>query len=303
MPIFNAEEILNELEIEFEKEALTAIGFQKYTLSLLPELDGSPNDLTKFCNALTLLNLNKTTFEETAVAIIKTKLKGVARSFIGTETTITAVIEKLKTSIKPQSTKEIRAKLAAVRVHKNETAYMKEVEEICGLLKQSYIHEGVPAEKAEEYCASAATDVLVANTRVEDQNILKANNFTTVNEALAKYATTITDKVNTASVNYYRRGQNNKRGEFENRAGYNQRGYNRGYNRGYHRGYNRGGRYNYNNGDRGNGNYRGNGRGNERGNRRNFFFIQDQSQEQGNWSQNNNNNNNRQELRRYQDQE
>lgn len=106
---------IEEEEIIDENMALTSIEFQKYALSLLPEYDGSPSELIRFIDALTLLNLNKSTHEEVAIAIIKTKLKGMARALITTESTIEQIKDTLNNSIKPDSSNTVIMKMKAVK--------------------------------------------------------------------------------------------------------------------------------------------------------------------------------------------
>lgn len=113
---------------------------------MVPEFDGSHENLTRFIDALELLDDNKQTFEASAIRLIKTRLIGTARSHITNETTIQAIITTLKNNVHPESTKVISAKLMCYKQgNKNAHNYMKEVENITNSLKKAYLTEGVSA--------------------------------------------------------------------------------------------------------------------------------------------------------------
>ncbi|XP_039228381.1 putative uncharacterized protein DDB_G0284213 isoform X2 [Drosophila yakuba] len=261
-------------QIEFKPEpitisemAQTVTEFIRLATSLIPEFDGRHENLQSFLDALGLLDSLKGAHETTAVSLIKTKLKGLARNLISNEQTINEIIAQLSTAVKGESVEVISAKLLNLQ-QKNKTAnqYTQEVEKLTKALEGAYISEGISQSIANKYSTTAAVKAMTQNCSIDKVKlIMQAGTFTNMNEAISKFVnscTEITGQSNT--VLHYRRGANNN-----NRGG---RGYNRDRNN-YHN-YNRGSSYNNNNY-----NYRGGRRG------------QNQGRGRVNSNQSNNNNN------------
>ena len=108
--------------------AQTVVEFIKLATSLIPEFDGRQENLQSFLDSLNLLDTLKGTHEQTAISLIKTKLKGNARNFISNEQTIAAIITTLSSVVKGESVEVISAKLLNLQ-QKNKTAnqYTQEV--------------------------------------------------------------------------------------------------------------------------------------------------------------------------------
>jgi hypothetical protein len=246
-------------------DPLTQTQFITTYLKVIPEFDGTPENLLRFVDACEFVNDNKEGFENVAVRLIKTKLSGSARSFITTETTITEIINKLKTSIKPETTKVVTAKLMSLKQgNKSAADYVKSIEEMTASLKRAYISEGVSADLAESYTTDTVVKSITSNTTNEKlRTILQAGDFKNINEVNTKFLTISTDTANKAQIlnfrgyrnrnNYSRNTYRGNRGNFNNRRG-NYQGYGYGNNNSY-----------YNNNNRNNSNYRGQSRNNYRG--------------------------------------
>lgn len=79
---------------------------------------------------------------ETTVRLIKTKLGVVARNHITNEDTIRKNIDKLKASIKADSSKVVSAKLMSLKQeNKTPNDFIRDVEDMTELLHVAYINE------------------------------------------------------------------------------------------------------------------------------------------------------------------
>jgi hypothetical protein len=254
---------------------LTAIDFQSYAVKVIPEFDGSPGELQRFLDALVLVDLNKADFEAQAVAIIKIKLKGTARSFITQENTIAQIRDKLKATVKSESSKSIISKMQSVKPQNKSTCqYVKDVEELCASLKRTYMEEGLNPEMAEKYTANEAVKSMTeASSDPSMKIIMTAGEFSTVTDVVAKYVHAMNSKQNIAQANVNFIGS---RGRGRGRG----RGYRNGYNNNWNNGWNNNtwtngwNNNNWNNGwrtqrSRGRGRGRGNGGQNTGGQRSN----------------------------------
>lgn len=173
-----------------EGEMADPLAFANFVARVVPPFDGEPESLQAFEDALSLVALktNDTNVEE-AVLIIKSKLKGTARSFITNEATVAGILNTLRANIKCESSVAALAKLESVKGTTKTCDYLKDLENLCGALKRAYIAEGVSAQLAEKYTAQNAQKVL-ANKALTDQvkTIIKAGQFSEVSEVLSKYA-------------------------------------------------------------------------------------------------------------------
>lgn len=220
---------------------------------LLPEYDGKFENLQRFIDACELMDDGVGNHMGVAVRLIKAKLGVSARSFITNEDTIKKILDKLRGSIKADSSKVVSAKLMSLKQgNKSPNDFMKEVEEMTELLNVAYINEGMPPALAESQSVDYAARSLIANvSNPQIKTVLQSADLKTVNDISTKYLSVATDQATNKAQVFY-----NKR--------FNKRGY-RGRGRKY---------FNNNNsfrGGYGNGSYRGNnrGRGNFRGNRGN----------------------------------
>ena len=184
---------------------LTNIEFQSYAGRIIPEYDGSPAELLRFIDALELVAENVETYEATAVKLIKTKLKGKARSLIINEKSIMEIIETLKTQIKSESSESIIGKIMNVKsINKSSNSYVKELEDLSIMLKRAYITEGTTLPLAEKYTTQQLVTSLKSNTHnSEVKTVMRAGTYNTVQEALTKYSQVTSEKDN-VTINYYK---------------------------------------------------------------------------------------------------
>lgn len=113
----------------------TPVEFLKLASSLIPEFDGKAADLQGFIDALNLVDSLKGSHEEIAVSLIKTKLKGYARSLISNERSVPAIINTL---------------------YKIQIQYTREVHKLTKSLERAYINDGLTPELARKYSETLA---------------------------------------------------------------------------------------------------------------------------------------------------
>lgn len=244
--------------------AQTVVQFLGTASKIIPEFDGKPENLQSFLDALTLLDALKETHEATAVIFIKTRLKGTARNLISTETTIQAIIARLRSTVKAEDVSVLTAKLMNIRQQgKTATSYVKEIEDLTKSLQGAYISDGLSLETAEKYATQAAVKAVTVNARDEKvRTIIQAGQFTNMDQLVTKFVSTCTD-INGQSNsilhygnkrgnrgNYRGRGNRNGRGNGQSRNSeyYNNGNNNRNYNRDNNRGRGRNGHWNSRNG-------------------------------------------------------
>lgn len=227
------------------------------------------------------------------VDFVKGRLEGKAREVITDDiTTIEALIKKLKETIRPENSKIIEGRMAAVRYsYSKQKEFVKETEELADALRRTLIIEGMSPDKANEItvdrtiqlCRKSATSDIV-------KSILGSVKFDTAKDVVAKLITSNDECVKDKQILRYQkdnhRGQS--RGRFARGRGY-QNNYN---NRGpgnYYRNYNN---YNNNNAFRGRGGTRsrGNGYGGRKFYPNNRYQGQQQQSNNGGWRVNQNQN-------------
>lgn len=97
------------------KMSLSVTEFFGLSAKLLSEFGGKPEHLQAFIDALHIVDSIRDIHEAVAVNVIKTKLKGTARTLISTEQTIDAIVERLKISVKGKSTEVLTAKILNIK--------------------------------------------------------------------------------------------------------------------------------------------------------------------------------------------
>jgi len=230
----------NELQVKKDQENLTnfnmplsAPEFFNLASKIVPaEFDGSEDKLTSFLDALTLLKANVETHEGNAVAYVKTRLTGKARSIVGESTTLEEINLKLKNGIKSESSQSVTSKLLNLKQRYNDTKYVTEIESLTHKLKQAYISEGVPENVAENYTTNTTVKALSANATSEKVKIImEAGNFHTVQEAVQKFVNVSAENAASATVLYTNRGQNRgrPRNNYRGRRTFEYRGRNSSY--------------------------------------------------------------------------
>lgn len=235
---------------------------------------GDPLALTSFIDSVKLLQTLATSdaLRTFLVAFLKTKIDGRAREFISeTDTTVAAILGKLRENIKPDNSKVIEGRILSLKLStSNQEEFAAKAEELSEAFRRSLVMEGVTPTKANEMSVDKTVELCRANARSDlVKSVLEATAFANPKDVIAKLLTQVdkaknenqilaykkmTDRNKNFGQNYNRhRGRGNRGG----RGGNNSRG-------GYHNGNgnNNGNNYNNNNNNNRGGNHR---RGGNRG--------------------------------------
>jgi len=155
----------------------------------IPEFNGQKIHLQRFITALKLVYLTKGTFEDLAVEVIKSKIIGSTLYKVQNETTINSIIKKLQDTIVGETSDVVKAKMAkTTQKGKTDDKFTTVVDNLRKLLEASYIDEGLPAEHADKFSTKEAMIAMVKyceHGRLK--TILKAGNFSSMNEAVTMY--------------------------------------------------------------------------------------------------------------------
>lgn len=214
---------------------MTPIEFINTATKLLPEFDGKIENLSKFINAIDLLETIKETHENIAISLIKTKLTQSASTLITDESTIQAIKSKLLANVKYESPQSISARLNTVKQHnKSDSDFAKEIETLSLQLEQAFIADGLTPALAKSYSTQHAVKTMKTNAKSEEVKLLmRAGQFPTVGDAITKFLELSSESSGTLQVNYINKFRNSNvryRGR-GNRSHRGQRGFsNRNYN-------------------------------------------------------------------------
>lgn len=217
----------------------TVANFLTSAAKLLPDFDGTYVNLQRFIDAINLVNLIKSTYEDVAVNLIKSKLTGTARNLITTENTIVEIIAKLKSSIKAEDAQAVIAKLVNAKQNNKPTnEYVQEIETLAKQLEMAYISDGLPSEIAKKYSTQTAVKSLTKNAKSDKAKLLlQAGTFNQLSDVVTKFVELSNESEDVFRVNMvrYKPNYRNNRNQNSNRGSskYNYRV--------------RGGRYNNNN--------------------------------------------------------
>lgn len=246
--------------------------YVKQVSSSIPEFDGKKLSLNRFLTALRIVERTKGDQESLAVEVIKSKITGPILYKVQDETTISAIITKLKGNVKGESPDVLKAKLYNIK-QKGKTAsqYTVEIDNLRKQLEAAYIDDGLDPDNAEKFSTKESISAMTKNCEHDKLRIiLEAGNFVTFNDVMGKYIHCSTEMTGSASTVLYHRGRgrgNNyhytQRGRPNGRGNYNQnyQQYNSS-NRGPYRGNARGNNRGRNNSNRGNNHNNGNNQGN-----------------------------------------
>lgn len=200
------------------------------------------------------------------------KIEGKARNCIPTDcNNIESLIQALKSRIKPETSKVLESRLAAVRFDNMKlTTFSDEVEAIADKLTNALIVEGVSNAKALEM----TVDKVVATCRMSARNdlvksVLASSKFDHPKEVLSKFITEIADEQKDNQILAFRNSRQN-----------------------FHRGNNRGNFRGRGSGYRGNRNAFYNSNGNFNNNNGDYYHNNNSGYYNGDNNDNNNNNNN-----------
>lgn len=265
----------------------TAIEFMNAYSKIIPEFNGSIDKFQSALDALALVHTNVGDHTVTAVSMIKSKFTGKARTCIlDTDDTVLKIIDRLKLSIKGETSESIIAKIHNVKQKdKSANKYVNEIEELTESLKTSYINEGVPPQLSEKYSTQQAVIAMKHNASNDKVKfVMEAGKFESLDEAVAKFVSTNNEALTNNSVMYV--SQNRTYSKF-NKRNYNNNstqgyGFNRNSNNhrgGHFRGYNNRGNSNGNRYQNNYNNYNNFSRGNNRGYRRGNYNNNYQNRE------------------------
>lgn len=242
--------------------------------------DGDPTALDCFIDALELLkDLCEPANTGTFVKFVKTRLEGKAREAIGDADSIDTIINRLRATIKHDSSKVIEGRFLALRADKSSLfKFSERAEDLAEQLYRSLCNEGFGQEKAKEITIQKTIEMCRKSTRNDTvKAVLAATAFSEPKEVISKMIVEInnikqdrpqssyTHKYNNQNKNHGNGNGNNNRGQSngqnhfhgnrnrpQNNSNNNNRYNNNGNSNG--RSFNRGGQNNYGNYNRGNSN-------------------------------------------------
>lgn len=252
----------SKLHITHPNMPQTVIEFLGTASRLIPDYDGRAENLQSFIDALCLVDTIKETHEAVAINLVKTKLKGAARNLISTETTLQAVVEKLKTSIKGETVDVVTARLMNVRQqNKNANTYATEVEDLAKRLEGAYISDGLPTELASTYATKTAVKAIIKNaTNEKVKTVMESATFSNMNEVTAKFVSSCTETFGHQNSVLFYGNDRRRNGQYHKHHRRNGNYNNQRNPENYRNNNNRNNSHNDNNRGRGRNNYRGNSR-------------------------------------------
>lgn len=173
-----------------ESNMADQIKFLEVASKILPDFDGNFINLRKFIDAINLLVAIKGENPESLlISIINTKITSNIRNKIEGLNTIVSIIERLKSVIKGYSADTLMTKLNTIKQHdKNQTQYIKEIEQLSNELANVYMSNGMTEVAANKIATNAATKSLIQNTSSERVKlILQAGTFNSIEEVTSKF--------------------------------------------------------------------------------------------------------------------
>lgn len=265
-----SERKLNIEEKDKLETAMATIEQKKSYVSMCASIirdnyNGNPLVLDSFLDKIELIEgLTESNLTSTLVSFIKSKLEGKAREALPENISDVSDIKlALKSRIKPDNSKVVAGKIAALHVkNDNYAEFAKEAEDLADALERSLVIEGITKKKAHEMAIEQTVGVCRLNAKSDlVKSILASSVFSDPKEVVAKLVVEQATETKERQVLAFQ-GNNHdfncnscQRNNFNRFRGNN---FNRGNFRGsnYHRGNNRG---NGNN-DRFRNNYRGTNR-------------------------------------------
>lgn len=222
---------------------------------------GDPLALQAFINSINLLKriANDGNHHELLKEFLLTKLEAKALESISAQVQgVDEIVTALRGAIRPDSSKVIAGRMAALRVRQgNYEEFTTKVEELADGLRRALVVEGISAEKAREMTVDKTVELCSASTKSSlVKSVLASTPFKDPSKVVAKLVVQSANEEKKAQILAFRAN----RGRPTNRYNRNFRG-NHNNNRNGNRNRNYNG-YNGGNGDNSNRNgYRGNGNG------------------------------------------
>lgn len=250
-----------EEQLKAQRELLDMVNKQ-----IRNSYSGDPLGLPTFLSGVEIVQdfATNDNLKRKMVIYVKGRLEGRAREIITDDIeTIEELLEKLKQDIKPENSKIIEGRMAALRYsYVKQEEFAARTEELADALRRTLIIEGMTPAKANEMTIDRTIQLCKKSTTSDVvKAVLGAATFHTAKEVVAKLITSNDECVKDRQVLRYQKDKGHMRGKFNHRGRGNQ-GFRNGFN-------NRGGRNNYGNNYGGFNNYRNNnsygGRGGYRG--------------------------------------
>lgn len=278
----------NQAGKSFKNSNMATVEQKKSFISMCASIirdnyDGNPLSLCSFLDKIELIeDLTEENLKVTLIAFLKSKLEGKAREALPeTVRTIDDIKTSLKTKIKPENSKVVAGKIAALHVKNNNYAdFSKQAEELADALERSLVIEGMTKAKAHEMAIEQTVSVCRLNARTDlVKSILASTNFSDPKDVVAKLVVEQTNESRENQVlafhsrsnnsnNFSNRNTNNRFNGNRDNNFYRSNTYNRGggYSRDFHGNRGNQNRNNFNR-NRGNNRYNFNSSGNSSNNR------------------------------------
>lgn len=152
--------------------------------------DGNPLNLNSFIDKINLIEeLAAPNLTICFISFIKSKLDGKAREVLPDNiTSVDQIKNSLKSRIKPDNSKVVAGRIAALHVKGNNyTDFAKHVEDLADALQRSLVIEGITKEKAQEMAIEQTVTICRNNAKSDMvKAILASTNFTEPKDVVAK---------------------------------------------------------------------------------------------------------------------
>lgn len=151
---------------------------------------GDPLSLNSFIDSVNLLKQLVGPHGELLIQFVVSKLDGKARECIPqVYNSIDDIINALKNSIKPESSKVIEGRMLALKFDISKTTdYAKEAEGLAEAFQRSLIVEGIPQNKAKSMAIERTVEMCRQSSRYDTvESVLASSAFSQPNEVVAKF--------------------------------------------------------------------------------------------------------------------
>lgn len=215
--------------------AITAEDFLRAAAQQLPKTyNGDPLGLQAFLKSIKLL---KTLAGATHIDLLKdfimTRLDSKASESVPPEPeSIDQIIDCLKKSIKPDSSKVVAGKMMALKADKSSKHdFAKQAEQLAEDFKRSLVIEGISLSKATEMTTDKTVELCRSNAKSDlVKSILASTTFENPKEVVAKFIIESANQQSEAQIfslksnqKFYKKRGDNRRGRYQN-GRYNNRG-------------------------------------------------------------------------------
>lgn len=151
---------------------------------------GDPLGLSSFIDAINLLKQLAGNHGDFLKQFILSKLDGKARECVPLEPdSIDDIINALKKTIKPDSSKVIEGRMLSLKFDASKTTdYSKQAEDLAEALQRSLIVEGIPQQKAKSMAVERTVEMCRQSSRSDTiESVLAATAFVEPKEVVAKF--------------------------------------------------------------------------------------------------------------------